>query len=233
MFDAPADERLTGIGQFIQRFQLPAHHAGKLVVVGFDQIGSSLQPLCQQLAVCIQKDLCPCLFAGFHPCVVGVLGGTLRQAACQHHDIPLFQFLQQVVQQGGQLRGIYLDARLVDVGVGVVFRVDDLQVRAGLAGHETEVVGKPFTVQCVLNGFAAVTGQNADSLAGPTQLCDHLADVDALATGIGTHLGDPVYGVQRKVRDLNGLVQRRIQCYGVDHGNNSLLHDCCYEIRNC
>ena len=128
---------------------------------------------------------------------------------------------QKVVQQCVQIGRRDGQTRLVDVGVGVVFRVDDLQVRAGLAGHETEVVGKPFTVQCILNGFAAVTGQNADSLAGPTQLCDHLADVDALATGIGTHLGNPVYGVQRKVRDLNGLVQRRIQCYGVDHGTTA------------
>ena len=57
--------------------------AGKRVAV-CDQIGGGLQSLCQQLAVCIQKDLSTGLFAGFHPCVEGhrTCGGVHGRSGC-------------------------------------------------------------------------------------------------------------------------------------------------------
>jgi len=122
---------------------------------------------------------------------------------------------------------------LASFGIGNMSQINSIAGNMNAAFHvpylATGLALMVVTALIVIGGLkrvAAVTGQNADGLAGPAQLCDHLANIDALATGISTHTGDSVYSVQREVRDLNGLVQRRIQSNGVDHGNNSLLHDC-------
>ena len=95
--------------------------------------------------------------------------------------------------------------------------VDNLEVGAGLAGQEAEAGAEPHLMQLRLDGAAALAAQQPKRFAGTAQLGNHLAHVDALATGICAHFSDAVDGIQRKVGDFDGLIQRRIQGHGINH----------------
>ena len=221
----PRLQQIAGGGvQLLDASQLPAHQPGQLVVVGLDEVGRGPEPFGQEVPVGVEKDLGPRRLAGGCPGAVGVPRRAGRQAARQHHNVPDAEGCRQLCQQGVQLGGGDGGAGLVDVGVGVVCRVDDLQVAAGLAGFGVaEIAVEAEGAELRGQGAAGLAGQKAGGPAGPAQLGDDLGDVDPLAAGVGAQRGDAVDGVEGEMGYLHRFIQRRVEGDGIDHGVTSLV----------
>ena len=203
----------------------PAPGRAGLRKIRLDERGLRLQPVPEQRAVCVQKNGRTGLFAGERPVAVDRLRQSRRDAAGEYDQIAVRQPGGQLFKKRVRRPGRDRRARFVDVGIGMLHRVDELEVGARFVLRKKKQSLHADRLQGVCD---ALPGGAAEDGGCDARLCERVQDfgnIDALPAGIGAQGGDAVDLAGAEIRDLNSLVQRGIEGNGIDHCAASVRRD--------
>ena len=151
------------------------------------------------------------------PCAVGIGLRAPGQLARQHRHVARLRLLKQQLEHPVDVRLRGRLARVVDVGIGALDRVDDLQVGAGGGAHANEPLPNPHFFQRggdIVPRFAA---QKPRRHALAAQGADHLGDVNALAARVAPALADAVHLIEVEPLNDDRPVAGRIQRHCENH----------------
>ena len=187
-------------------------------MIGFDQEGVILQDVEEKILCRVDDKTDSAALKCLENVGIDGSGHALGNAACKYKRVSLFERVELCHQS--ILSGLINNgSHAVDLGSVDIFQ---LQVDSGEAVPDADEV--VFQTHLIHPADQFVTGKACDeseSCAVNAKISEDSGHINALSAGKHLFIDCPVRLSKFEIRNRNDVVQRRIECYCVDHSLTS------------